>query len=77
MLHQRFLLLGKQLFHLVNGHLRTKLTRSQGCAEKCDHGPPPSLHQWVTLIVDARNPGVGAAVQPPAGNHCVYMRVEL
>jgi len=39
------LLLGEHLFHLVSGHLRAKLTRSKGSADKRDDGPPPSLHQ--------------------------------
>ncbi len=70
-------LLGKVLFHLFNGHLRTKLIRSQGGAEKSDHCPTPSLHQWVILVVDARDPGTGQGAQPSPSDHCVYMRVEL
>src|ERR1017187_243021 len=61
------LLLGEHLFHLVNGHLCMKPTCSEGYTEKCNHGPAPSLHQWVTFIVDARNPGVGRTIQPSPG----------
>ena len=68
-----FLLLGEHLFYLVNGHLRMKLTRSQGCAEKRDHGFPPRFHQRLAIVVDARNPDVGGPVQPSPGKHCVYM----
>ena len=35
-----FLQVSEQVFHLVNGQLRPKLTHLQGCAEKRDHGLP-------------------------------------
>jgi hypothetical protein len=52
-----FLEMSEQV-HLVNGQLRPKLSRPQGCAEKRDHGPPPRLHQQVAIVVDVRNPDV-------------------
>ena len=60
-----FLLLGEQLFYLVNGHLRLKLTCSQGCAQKRDHGLPPRLHQLIAVVVDARNPVSEDQYNPP------------
>jgi hypothetical protein len=69
--------MNEQVFHLVNGQLRPKLTRLQGCAEKRDHGLPPRRHQQMAIVVDARNPNVGRPVQPSPGDHCVYMGVEL
>ena len=68
-----FLLLREHLFHLINVHLRVKLTCSQGCAEKRDHGLPPRLHQRVAVVIDATKPGVGGSGQPSPSNHCVYM----
>src|SRR5208337_5663558 len=55
---------GEDLFCLFNGHVRMKLTRSQRRAEKSEHGPAPGLHQRVTFIVDARDPGAGRNTQP-------------
>jgi hypothetical protein len=55
----RFLLLGEQLFQLVNCHLCMELTCSQSGAEKLDHRLPPGLHQRVAVVVDARHPRVG------------------
>jgi hypothetical protein len=40
-----FFEMSEQVFHLVNGQLRTKLPGPQGCAEKRDHRLPPRLHQ--------------------------------
>jgi hypothetical protein len=68
-----FLLLGKQLFQLVNCHLCMELTCSQGGAKELDDRLPPGLHQKVAVIVDARHPLVGKPVQPSPRYHCVNM----
>jgi hypothetical protein len=53
-----FLLHREHRFDLLNGHLRMKPTRSQGCAQKPDHTLLPDLCQAVGIVVGTRDPGV-------------------